>query len=350
MCPARASNMQFLLRKRIIEEGAGMALPGRSGTHRHDDARRQDEMPVRGSAPGRISVLRQHQVVPLLPESARAAARGARLRQPWQHTLLEHHHVDAIEIPEHEHDHVCLHLQLGGSPELEWWNDGRNRVETTSPGAMILLGAGTRDRLRWSAPSERVVLSLRPELLERTAAELGASHRTDVPALRNRWDLRDPALEFAVARMYRQAEEGFPLGALYAGLLEGELAAMLLRRHGEMDLPEQRTRGQLPLPRLHRAMEFLTANLGRDVRLEEAAAVVELSPFHFAREFRATTGHSPYQYLLAQRMDHARSLLRTTDWSVQEIAAQCGFVSAASFVRAFRQRVGATPGEWRKHV
>ena len=306
-----------------------------------------------GDTQGRISVLRQDKVVPLLPGLARAGSAVApRLprEQPWRHTLLEHHHVGAIEIPEHEHDHLCLHLQLTGAPELEWWNEGRNRVVDTAPGAIILVGAGTRDRVRWSAPNERVILSVRPELLQRTATELGAGAPTDVATLRNQWALRDPALEHAVGRMYREAAEGFPLGALYAGLLESELAGVLLRRHAELALPELRSKGRLPMPKLQRAMEFLTENLSRDVRLDEAASAVELSPFHFAHEFRATSGQTPYQYLLTQRMDRAKVLLATTDWSVREIAAQTGFTSDANFVRAFRQRVGITPGEWRKQA
>lgn len=306
------------------------------------------DVSVIDEAQGRISVLRRDKVVPLLPVSSRAEAHTIRRSQPWQHVLLEHHRVGAIEIPEHEHDHLCLHLQLSGEPELEWWNEGRNRVVDTTPGAMILVGAGTRDRVRWSAANERVILSVRPEVLRRTANELGAGALTDIATMRNQWALRDPALEYVLARMYREALGGFPLGALYAGLLESELAATLLKRHAEIALPELRAKGRLPWPRLQRAMEFLTENLGRDVRLEEAAAAVELSPFHFAHEFRATTGQSPYQYLLAQRMDRAKVLLHATDWSVREIAAQTGFVSAASFVRAFRQRVGMTPGEWRK--
>ena len=96
-------------------------------------------------------------------------------------------------------------------------------------------------------------------------------------------------------------------------------------------------------------MEYITANLDRDIGLDEIASQIHLSPFHFARNFRAVTGQTPYQYLLDQRMDRAKLLLKKNRaWSVQEIASMAGFLSAASFVRAFRQRVGQSPGEWRK--
>ncbi len=92
----------------------------------------------------------------------------------------------------------------------------------------------------------------------------------------------------------------------------------------------------------------MTENLDRDLSLEEIARQVSLSPFHFAREFRSTTGRTAYQYLLDQRIDRAKHLLKTRDWPVQEIAQMTGLHSAVNFVRAFRQRVGQTPGVWRK--
>ena len=104
------------------------------------------------------------------------------------------------------------------------------------------------------------------------------------------------------------------------------------------------------MPQLRRAMEFITSSLDRNVSLEEIAHEVGLSPFHFAREFRAVTGQTPYQYLLDQRMARAKHLLRNHDWPVHEIATMTGFSSPVNFVRAFRQRVGATPGVWRKSV
>jgi AraC family transcriptional regulator len=75
---------------------------------------------------------------------------------------------------------------------------------------------------------------------------------------------------------------------------------------------------------------------------------VRLSPFHFAREFRSSTGRTAYQYLLDQRIERAKHLLKHRSWQVHEIAQMTGFHSPVNFVRTFRQRVGQTPGAWRK--
>ncbi len=78
--------------------------------------------------------------------------------------------------------------------------------------------------------------------------------------------------------------------------------------------------------------------------------MVGLSPFHFAREFRALTNQTPYQYLLDQRMDRAKHLLKNQAWTVRGDCHDDRLRSPVNFVRAFRQRVGATPGAWRRYA
>jgi AraC family transcriptional regulator len=86
------------------------------------------------------------------------------------------------------------------------------------------------------------------------------------------------------------------------------------------------------------SLEFITDNLHNDLHLEEIASVIRLSPFHFARLFKAATGQSPYQYLLSQRLRRAKDFLRSSSLPIAEIAAQVGFPNHAHFSRAFRKR------------
>jgi AraC family transcriptional regulator len=147
--------------------------------------------------------------------------------------------------------------------------------------------------------------------------------------------------------MGREAVEGWPLGSLYADLIATGFASLLLRRHAADKVKLDDRRGGLSASSLRTAMEFITANLDRDLHLDEIARQLSLSPFHFARAFRSSTGQTPYQYLLDQRMERAKQLLRTSDWPVQQIAEMAGFGSPVNFIRAFRQRTGQTPVAWR---
>jgi len=293
------------------------------------------------NAARRISVVRDQHLVPLL---ASAQDRGSG-EQPWKGVLLERHVVQRSEIPEHEHPDLCLHLQLSGDDRFEWWSAGRNAIEATAPGSMILIPPGTRDRLRWQGRSERIIVSVDGRGLAELAHELGAA---TVPEFRGDWALHDPSMQRLVAEMGKEARNGWPLGTLYADLLSMGMESQLLRSHAIAPVKSPAAKGGLSLPRLKRAMEYMNANLMEDVQLQAVAKELELSSSHFAHEFRNSTGQTPYQYLLDQRMAKAKGMLRDTRWPVQYISELTGFRSPVNFVRAFRQREGRTPDAWRR--
>jgi AraC family transcriptional regulator len=227
---------------------------------------------------------------------------------------------------------------------MEWWSEGRHNVEHTAPGSIILLPPGTRDRILWHGNSQRLILSFEASLLNRITEDSGES-----PAqFKGQWSLQDASLQSLVSEMGREAEEGWPLGSLYADLVAAGFASMLLRRHATDKIAFVDRKGGLPMPRLRHAMEYISANVEDDLRLEEIANQVNLSPFHFAREFRSATGQTPYQYLLDQRIRRAKLLLCGRRWSIQEIAQMTGFRSPVNFIRAFRQRTGQTPAASRR--
>lgn len=294
-------------------------------------------------AAGRISVVRDHHLVPLLT----SAHPDPISQQPWKGVLLESHIVQQSEIPQHEHPDLVLHLQLAGTDDFEWWSAGKNAVEHTRPGSMILIPPGTSDRLRWSGPSERLIVSVRQRDLTQLADDLGVS---GTPAFKTNWSLHQPLTQHLVTEMGRETRSGFPLGGLYADLLAIELQTQLLKNHAVDPVRTPALKGGISLPKLKRTMEYINANLTENVRLESIASELDLSASHFAHEFRNTTGQTPYQYLLDQRMAKAKGLLRRTKLPVQLISASTGFSSSANFVRAFRQRVGVTPETWRRNL
>ncbi|AFL89524.1 transcriptional regulator containing an amidase domain and an AraC-type DNA-binding HTH domain [Terriglobus roseus DSM 18391] len=300
--------------------------------------KRQDE----AGPSGRVTVLRGTRLVPLLDGSQDGMARR---RQPWKGVVLERHMVRPGEIPEHEHPTLCLHLQLTGGADFEWWQDGKNAVERTEPGSLIVIPPGTRDRLRWQGSSERLILSIESEGLAEIAGQLGTR---DVPEIRGTWSGQDAGLRLLLAEMGREAGESWPLGALYADLLALGLQSNLLRNHATQPMALPGPKGGMSLARLRRAMEYMSAHLAEDIGLEAIAAAMGVSASHFAHEFRSSTGATPYQYLLQQRLERAKSLLRTTRLPVQNVGALTGFPYAANFVRAFRQRFGVTPEVWRR--
>ncbi|MEG9430846.1 AraC family transcriptional regulator [Terriglobus sp. ADX1] len=291
------------------------------------------------SATERVIVVRNSREEPLLANRPRLTSSDS----PWKGIVLERHTVGSVEVPEHDHGSLCMHLQLRGDVEMEWWCEGRNAVEQPHAGSLILLPEGTRDRLRWEGTSERLIVSVTPAVMQRAAEEAGLSK---APHIVMQWHLHDEGLRALLAEMGREAEAGWPAGSLYGDLLGMSLAQTLLRRHANASVTLKDVRGGIPLSRLRRVLEWIEFHLHTDVRLEQLAAEAQLSPFHFARLFRETTGVTPHQYVLERRIERAKTLLKLGKLTIAEVAQNAGFSSSTNFVRAFRQRVGITPGEW----
>src|SRR5579875_3850214 len=85
---------------------------------------------------GRIAVFRGSDWVPLI---ATPRDQNPSPEQPWKDIVLERHIVGPGEIPEHEHPNLCLHLHIAGEREFEWWQDGKNAIEHTQPGSLIVI-------------------------------------------------------------------------------------------------------------------------------------------------------------------------------------------------------------------
>lgn len=106
---------------------------------------------------------------------------------------------------------------------------------------------------------------------------------------------------------------------------------------------------QVPLERhLIRARDLIDSSYQEPLDLEALARAARVSSRHLSRSFRRTFGATPYQYLLARRLERARHLLRTTDMQVAEICLEVGFNSVGSFTTTFRRVVGVTPTTYRK--
>ena len=100
--------------------------------------------------------------------------------------------------------------------------------------------------------------------------------------------------------------------------------------------------------RLLLAKEYLHGNLCKEIKLEDLAKYSCLSVNHLLRTFKKAYGKSPYQYLTQLRLDRAKMLLKTTDYTSSEITRLIGFESLASFVRLFKTSMGVTPTKYRE--
>lgn len=118
-------------------------------------------------------------------------------------------------------------------------------------------------------------------------------------------------------------------------------------------LETQAPRGTQDPARLTAVLECFHAHVATPIRLETLAAAARLSPFHFCRLFKATTGLSPYQFQLGLRIQRAKRLLREPEHrrlSLARVASACGFSDQSHLTRHFKRLVGTTPARFAQAV
>ncbi len=104
----------------------------------------------------------------------------------------------------------------------------------------------------------------------------------------------------------------------------------------------------LPRWRLHRVIAYIESHIDDSISLADMAEAAQLSPMHFAAQFRVSTGISPHRYLLSCRIQKAKALLAEASSSLVDVALSVGFRTQAHFTTVFKKIEGTTPNQWRR--
>jgi AraC family transcriptional regulator len=181
------------------------------------------------------------------------------------------------------------------------------------------------------------------------SALLAASDQMDGEVeLRYSRKFTDPRLGALVAAVHAEMVAGFPSGRLFLDSVEQAMAVALIKDHAIRHRLVQISRGGLGQARLRRVSELVDARLADELSLHEMAQAAGLSTAHFARMFRKSTGQTPHQFVLRQRLERAKSMLRTPDMRVLAVAVACGFKTQQHFAQVFRDVCGVSPTEYRQ--
>lgn len=102
--------------------------------------------------------------------------------------------------------------------------------------------------------------------------------------------------------------------------------------------------------RINDVLYVIHQNIAAPLPASRLARVASFSEQHFHRVFATHMGEPVHHYIRRIRLEQAANqLLFDQTTPVQEIALKCGYKSLSSFTRNFKQRMGMSPGEWRKH-
>jgi AraC family transcriptional regulator len=219
------------------------------------------------------------------------------------------------------------------------------------PGSIQITAPGESVKASYASPCRVMHLFIAPSLLSRRYDEAeGQLVRPDLSGQSPRI-FRDIAIERLALALQDANSLADSFGRMYADSVCDAILARLLARRTDGTPARADSKGA-PLPRwrLRRAIDFIEANLANPIGLAEVAASTGLTRMHFAAQFRSTTGYSPHAYLLRRRLEHAQMLLRSSDFSVLNVALSCGFSSHAHFTAVFKRMIGEPPNAWRMRM
>ncbi|WP_432468278.1 helix-turn-helix domain-containing protein [Agarivorans sp. Z349TD_8] len=126
------------------------------------------------------------------------------------------------------------------------------------------------------------------------------------------------------------------------------LLGHLLKNYADRRFADLPSRGGLAPFQLQRCQDYIEQNLATHISLQHLANLVDLSPYHFARMFKLSSGQSPHQYLTQRRIARAKLLLTSGDLSLARLAYQLGFSSQAHFSARFKCFTGQSPLAYRR--
>ena len=288
----------------------------------------------------RISVYENGRSVPAAPY---APVHSFVLRED---VILEKHLTPHPgQYGEREQTAHTLYMHEGGEPVRATWRVAGQRFNAwVRTGHLWIVPRSIPHTSSFQGPHGGVLLSIGKSQFEHHISPLMRGGRIE---LAPRFNLEDAQLEHSLRALVAVARDGSGADVLMGELLVNAACVRLAKRYAVSKLNIVPRRGGLPMARLKRVLEYIDANLGKNITLSELAGVVNMSLYYFAVLFRQSTGLSPHRYVLNQRVERAKELLRDPRLSVLDVSINVGFEHQNNFARTFRRVVGVSPTQFR---
>lgn len=270
------------------------------------------------------------------------------LRQPlvssgktlWSGISLDQLLLPPGETPEFALLEFVLTINLGQGFQVERILGKKSQIGFMFTGAVALCPMHTPQAIRWDRNTHILSLKLEHELLNRHAVEVLDTESFElIPHL-----ITQDALIYQIGLgLKAQLQTNGVNSRLYAESAATFLSVHLLQTYSTRKFIVKEYEGGLPQHKLRQATEYIQEHLAQEISLKELAEYLGISRYHFCRLFKQSTGLSPYQYVIQQRVERATQLLLQGNLSISEVAIACGFTHQSHLNRHFKRLTGVTP-------
>lgn len=273
----------------------------------------------------------------ILPHSPILTSDGAN----WKNIHFAHFRQPPCDVPEHVSSQHIICMNVGKPVWLEQAVDGRHETAYSLPGDLAIYPAHLSQQFHWDKEVEFFNLYLEPSFLAQVGYDVFGGDRFElIPQLTS---LCDPLVQQIGFALKTSLEIDGKNSNLYADSMAHALVVHLLSRYSTNSRQIEIITGGFTQQQWKQIVDFINANLDRNISLTELAEIVRLSPYHFAHLFKKSTGISPHQYLIHCRIERAKQLLVLGNLSIVEVAQAVGFASQGHLNLYFKRLVGVTP-------
>ena len=217
-------------------------------------------------------------------------------------------------------------------------------VENVDVGDVALIPANVNHWQRIETEvAEAIVLTIEPQLITTIAHETVLNDKVElIPTFAR----PDPLIRHLALNL-KTALDSDNYDRLYAESLFHALSMHLLRYYATRQFAFKEYTGGLPPYKLRQAINYINDNLDQKIKLDDVAQLIDISQYYFCHLFKESTGIAPYQYVIKQRVERARELIKQNQLPLAKIAFECGFSSQSQMTQHFRCCVGVTPKVYR---
>ena len=269
---------------------------------------------------------------PLSPSSSLLVERRDHEPTKWQSHFLEDQVFHLFMKP----------AVIGNSPR-----DAAIAKIPVAPGQVVFCPRKEWHNIRWG---ERIsVLSVRiPDsaLMEAARERLTERSLEIVP----KHVVTDDRLTHLLLALDAERAGGYSSGKLFVDCIESALANILLTSFNTFAPRSISGKGGMAPHVLRRVIDFMHANMDKQIGLKDLADCAGLSLSHFSFQFRASTNQSPHQYMLRLRIERSKELLTDSRLSVLDVGLEVGFRNQQHFATVFRNSVGVPPSVYRTQL
>lgn len=254
-------------------------------------------------------------------------------------------HGQSVPIP--GMDRFLLVQYLQGDTPMERKFGNRLTRTHCAPGDFTLQTFGEDSHWNWQ---EDIVVShiyLKDEMMRKLASEMEGREVGEI-ALHDVLRGQDDVVSHLANQITLEAAEGGQGSSIYVEALSIQLGVHLLRNYATCNFKQRNCPGMLTRADIKLLREFVEANLGEALTLEQLAGLFSMGVWTFNRYLKRTLDQSAYAFVQDCRLQRASQLIRGSDTPLKQIATECGFSDQPHLTRAFRTRFGVTPASYRR--